>query len=197
MKTVRPAVLCAGEGRAAEFRSMDSHVRLVRPLLVVLVLSLSSAVGIIRGQQPTGEIHLAVEDSAGERMQASGRIDGRAFQTDPQGNFDFQNLTPGRHRLEVSKPGFASQVVSVDVTPGNPVSRTVTLGSDLRGGQQPQVVVRGQVWQGCRLAPGGQWALMGTTMSPGFDYADYENGDCEKLCGQHPTVAELIRQYTM
>src|SRR5580700_6662785 len=29
-------------------------------------------------------------------------------------------------------------------------SRTVTLGPDLVNGQQPQVVVRGQVWQGCR-----------------------------------------------
>ena len=41
-------------------------------------------------------------------------------------------------------------------------SRTVTLGSDLMQGHQPQVVVRGHVWQGCRLAPDGKWALMGT-----------------------------------
>src|SRR6202451_4718677 len=64
-------------------------------------------------------------------------------------------------------------------------SRTVTLGSDLMQGHQPQVVVRGHVWQGCRLAPDGKWALMGTTMSPGFDYADYEIGDREPLCAQY------------
>lgn len=75
-------------------------------------------------------------------------------------------------------------------------SRTVTLGPDFRSGQQPQVVVRGQVWQGCRLGPEGSWALMGTTMSPGFDYADYENGDRKKLCEQYPEAAALIRQYT-
>ncbi|HSY10686.1 MAG TPA: cupin domain-containing protein [Verrucomicrobiae bacterium] len=75
-------------------------------------------------------------------------------------------------------------------------SRTVTLGSDFLNGQQPQVVVRGQVWQGCRLAPQGKWALLGTTMSPGFDYADYENADREKLCEQYPSAVELIRQYT-
>ena len=60
-------------------------------------------------------------------------------------------------------------------------SQTVTLGSDLAGGQRPQVVVRGGIWQGCKLAPGGKFALMGTTMSPGFDYADYENGNCERI----------------
>ena len=75
-------------------------------------------------------------------------------------------------------------------------SRTITLGPDLANGQEPQVVVRGHVWQGSRLAPGGKWALMGTTMSPGFDYADYENGDREQLTAQYPGAADQIRKYT-
>jgi uncharacterized protein len=75
-------------------------------------------------------------------------------------------------------------------------SQTVTLGHDLVAGQQPQVVVRGGVWQGCRLAPGGKWALLGTTMSPGFDYADYETGVREELVAQYPGMAEKIREYT-
>ena len=57
-------------------------------------------------------------------------------------------------------------------------------------------MVRGNVWQGCRLAQGGQWALLGTTMSPGFDYADYETGVRDELAAQYPDVAELIREYT-
>jgi uncharacterized protein len=75
-------------------------------------------------------------------------------------------------------------------------SQSITLGTDLLNGQQPQVVVRGQMWQGCRLAPGGKWALMGTTMSPGFDYNDYENGDREGLIAQYPGAADSIREYT-
>ena len=75
-------------------------------------------------------------------------------------------------------------------------SRTITLGSDLAGGQQPQVMVRGGVWQGCKLASGGKFALMGTTMSPGFDYADYETGVRDELIAQYPGAAELIRDYT-
>lgn len=75
-------------------------------------------------------------------------------------------------------------------------SRTITLGHDLLNGQQPQVVVRGHIWQGCRLAPGGKWALMGTTMSPGFDYRDYQNGERESLIAQYPGAAEKIREYS-
>jgi hypothetical protein len=73
--------------------------------------------------------------------------------------------------------------------------QTVTLGHDLAAGHQPQVVVRGSVWQGCKLAPGGAWALMGTTMSPGFDYADYETGMRDELVAQYPDVADKIKEY--
>ena len=75
-------------------------------------------------------------------------------------------------------------------------AQTVTLGHDLVAGQKPQVVVRGNVWQGCKLAAGGQWGLLGTTMSPGFDYADYETGVRDELVAQYPEMADLIRQYT-
>jgi predicted cupin superfamily sugar epimerase len=37
---------------------------------------------------------------------------------------------------------------------------------------------------------------MGTTMSPGFDYADYENADREQLMAQYPGAAATIREYT-
>jgi len=44
----------------------------------------------------------------------------------------------------------------------------VRLGSDLGVGQVPQVVVPAGTWQGMRLVPGGAWALVGTTMAPGY-----------------------------
>jgi predicted cupin superfamily sugar epimerase len=33
-------------------------------------------------------------------------------------------------------------------------------------------------------------------MSPGFDYADYENADREQLIAQYPGAAEKIKDYT-
>jgi outer membrane receptor protein involved in Fe transport len=107
---------------------MSSSLLAFRRQHLVLSLILAATSRIISGQQATGELHLSVADSSGAAMQASGRIDDRAFQTDPRGQYDFQSLAPGRHRLEVSRPGFATQVVSVDVAPGSQVARTVTLG---------------------------------------------------------------------
>jgi len=75
--------------------------------------------------------------------------------------------------------------------------RTLLLGSDLLHGQQPQVVVRRGVWQGSILEPGGAFALFGCTVSPGFDYADYEHGKRQALTQQFPGFAELIRRLTV
>ena len=72
-------------------------------------------------------------------------------------------------------------------------SRITMLGSDILGGMVPQHIVRGGVWQGSRLISGGQYALLGTTMAPGFDFEDFVKGRAEDLVTQYPERADLIR----
>jgi uncharacterized protein len=75
-------------------------------------------------------------------------------------------------------------------------TRTLTLGTDLKAGQVPQLVVPGGVWQGSVLVDGGAWALLGATMAPGFDYADYESGDRAELTTGYPAEAAMIERLT-
>jgi len=49
--------------------------------------------------------------------------------------------------------------------------QVVIHGPDIFNDMHPQVVVSQGVWQGARLKPGGRFALMGTTVAPGFDFA--------------------------
>jgi predicted cupin superfamily sugar epimerase len=72
------------------------------------------------------------------------------------------------------------------------VSRTLILGADLAKGHVPQTVVPGGTWQGSFLLPGGQFALLGATMAPGFDYADYVEGKREELVKEWPERTEMI-----
>jgi predicted cupin superfamily sugar epimerase len=72
--------------------------------------------------------------------------------------------------------------------------RMLTLGSDVLIGQNPQVIVPRGVWQGSFVLPDGDYALLGTTMAPGFDFADYEAGNCERLIQAYPAYADLIRR---
>jgi uncharacterized protein len=75
-------------------------------------------------------------------------------------------------------------------------ARTVILGDDLARGERSQVIVPKNVWQGSRLVPGGQVALLGCTVSPGFDYADYETGHRDALVSEYPEWSELITVLT-
>jgi uncharacterized protein len=60
-------------------------------------------------------------------------------------------------------------------------AKRVLIGTDLEGGMAPQVVVPHGGWQGARLVAGGEFALLGCTVSPGFEYADYESGSRQLL----------------
>jgi predicted cupin superfamily sugar epimerase len=70
--------------------------------------------------------------------------------------------------------------------------RVAILGSDILNGMQPQAVVGRGVWQGARLLKGGKFALLGTTVSPGFEFADYESGHRDELIKSYPQFRELI-----
>ena len=75
-------------------------------------------------------------------------------------------------------------------------SEAFTLGPDLAAGQHVQLVIPAGVWQGTRLLGNGQVALMGCTVTPGFDFADYRNAAAEELIAKWPHEAERIRALT-
>jgi predicted cupin superfamily sugar epimerase len=72
----------------------------------------------------------------------------------------------------------------------------VRLGADFMNGQHVQFVVPRDVWQGSRLAPGGRWALMATTMAPGYTDSDYMGGERAELLARYPQFAQDIERLT-
>jgi predicted cupin superfamily sugar epimerase len=74
--------------------------------------------------------------------------------------------------------------------------RTIVIGNDLAQGQRPQVLVERGVWQGSRLVAGGRWALLGCTVSPGFEYEDYDSASREGLTSRWPAFAAMIAALT-
>jgi uncharacterized protein len=72
----------------------------------------------------------------------------------------------------------------------------VMLGADLGVGMHLQYVVPGGAWQGCRVVRGGDYALLGTTVAPGFDYADFEIGNRQPLAEAYPKFSTLISELT-
>jgi hypothetical protein len=72
----------------------------------------------------------------------------------------------------------------------------VRLGAAFMSGQHVQFVVPREVWQGSRLAPGGRWALMGTTMAPGYTDSDYVRAGRAELLARYPQFAQDIERLT-
>jgi predicted cupin superfamily sugar epimerase len=75
-------------------------------------------------------------------------------------------------------------------------AKVVVLGPDLNAGQQVQLTVPAGVWQGTRLLGSGKVALLGCTVTPGFDFKDYRDSSYEKLAAQWPHEADRIRALT-
>lgn len=75
-------------------------------------------------------------------------------------------------------------------------SERVVLGHDVMRGQRVQFVAPRDVWQGSRLVAGGKFALLGTTMAPGFTLSDFAPGERDALVRAYPGEAEMIRALT-
>jgi uncharacterized protein len=75
-------------------------------------------------------------------------------------------------------------------------SAVLVLGPDLTAGQLVQLMVPAGVWQGTRLIGDGKVALLGCSVTPGFDFADYRNASYRELAAKWPVQAERIRALT-
>jgi uncharacterized protein len=73
----------------------------------------------------------------------------------------------------------------------------VVMGPDIVGGHCVQHLVPRGTWMGAVPLGGSHaWSLIGNTMSPGFEYADYEPGYRDELQASWPAFAEQIAART-
>lgn len=78
----------------------------------------------------------------------------------------------------------------------NGESEICALGQNIENDELLQLVIKSGCTFGCRLKPGGNFALMGTTVAPGFDFADYKKGDRQELTKRYPERKEIILALT-
>jgi uncharacterized protein len=68
------------------------------------------------------------------------------------------------------------------------------LGMNLDAGERPQIVIPAGTWFGTELRPGASHCLIGCTVAPGFDYADFELAQGPDLENRYPAPADRIRR---
>jgi len=70
------------------------------------------------------------------------------------------------------------------------------LGSDLSKGESPQAFISAGQWFGSESVGGSGYSLVGCTVAPGFDFADFELAEKESLLTKFPHHSEIITRLT-
>lgn len=113
------------------------------------------------------------------------------------------------HRMPTDELWFfhAGDVVEHVQLVNSQVDPVITrLGINLADGETPQLIVRGDNWQGARLAPRADkfaepsvrhgWSLMSCTMAPAWDEREFTLGNQTQLLGEFPQAAPWIHALT-
>jgi len=91
---------------------------------------------------------------------------------------------------------YSGTALSVHVITPAGEHRTIRLGSDLAGGETFQASVPADSWFGAEVSGPGDYALVGCTVAPGFDFADFEMAGRAALLAAYPVHEKIIRRLT-
>ncbi len=73
---------------------------------------------------------------------------------------------------------------------------SVTIGSDVWSGHHLQYVVPAGAWFASAPLTGTNYSLLGCTVSPGFDFVDFEMAERSELVRHYPEHSELVTKFT-
>lgn len=91
---------------------------------------------------------------------------------------------------------YAGGALVVHVISEDGLHSEIPLGSNAEAGEVFQAVVKAGCWFGSRLHDPKEFALVGCTVSPGFDFADFELAKRDELVRHYPQHREVIERLT-
>ena len=72
----------------------------------------------------------------------------------------------------------------------------IKLGNKIDEGESFQIVIKKNNWFAAELVNKRSYSLVGCTVSPGFDFTDFEFGNRKELISQFPNLEALIIRLT-
>ena len=85
------------------------------------------------------------------------------------------------------------EVIEIDEA-GN--LKSTLIGRNPDAGEVFQYTVKANTWFGSRVRLGGEFSLVGCSVSPGFDFRDFEMGEGDTLSKQFPHLKKIIYEMT-
>ncbi|WP_299606820.1 cupin domain-containing protein [uncultured Aquimarina sp.] len=84
----------------------------------------------------------------------------------------------------------------VHVIDANGLYTCHAVGMNLDEGEKPQLVVPAGCWFASSVKENNHYSFVGCTVSPGFDFEDFELAERNKLIQEFPAHKETITRYT-
>ena len=102
------------------------------------------------------------------------------------------------HRIKSDELWFFHQGEPLEILSiENGILKRTILGNDFLAGHQAQAMIPANTWFGSRLQQGKRFGLVSCTVSPGFDFQDFEMAKKENLILEFPDLKEIIDEMTL
>ena len=89
---------------------------------------------------------------------------------------------------------YAGDPLVIYIIEQNGELKIISLGNDLEKGHSFQYVVPANCWFASRPAPGSEHCFVGCTVSPGFEFEDFELADQTELSVMYPQHKSIIKE---
>ncbi len=86
--------------------------------------------------------------------------------------------------------------VSLYVLTDSEKTLNIQIGNDLENNENIQYVIKGNTWFGAEINDKSLYSLIGCSVSPGFDFKDFELGKRDKLIKIYPQHEYVINRLT-
>jgi len=90
---------------------------------------------------------------------------------------------------------YSGAPIELLLLPKNGSSELIIMGSDILRGHKPQVQILAGTVFCAKMVKGGEYSLIGATLSPAFEYGDYHEVDCLKLISKYPQYEEFLKEF--
>ena len=102
------------------------------------------------------------------------------------------------HRLKSDEQWhfYDGSTVVLHVIDETEILHKILLGRNIEKGESHQVIIKHNSWFAAELMDKTSYALIGCTVSPGFDFSDFELGKGDYLINKFPQFRELINKFT-
>lgn len=106
-----------------------------------------------------------------------------------------ENAFSAFHRIQSDECWhfYTGDSVDIHVLHPNGNYELIKLGNNIEIGEQYQAVVPAGAWFASKT--NGNYSLVGCTVSPGFDFADFELANAVELASQFPAQVSLIKSF--